>query len=74
MFPTWSILSYSLFVPMSVLPSSMYFELCQFSDFHSGNCFKFKMATMSVIIGTKFNMKLYFLSQRIWVPAVMLLS
>ena len=37
MLPTGSILSYSLFVPIFVLSSSIYFELCQFSDFHCGH-------------------------------------
>ena len=63
MLPTGSILSYSLFVPNVVLSSSMYFELCQFSEFHCGHFFKFKMAarylTVPVVIRTKFNMKLY---------------
>ena len=44
MLPTGSKLSYSLFVPICVLSSSMYFELWQFSDFRSGHFFKFKMA------------------------------
>ena len=43
MLPTRSILSYSLFLAIVVLYSSMYFELCQFSDFHCGHFFKFKM-------------------------------
>ena len=61
MLPTGSILSYSLLVPIFVLSSSMYFELCQFSDFHCGHFFKFKMRpdTMPVVISTKVNMKLY---------------
>ena len=42
--PTGCILSYSLFVHIFVLSSSMYFELCQFSEFHCGFFFKFKMA------------------------------
>ena len=37
MLPTGSILSYRLFVPIFVLSSSMYFEFCQFSDFHCGH-------------------------------------
>ena len=31
-------------LPICVLSSSIYFELWQFSDFHSGHFFKFKMA------------------------------
>ena len=34
----------SLFVPIFVLSSSMYFELWQFSDFQQGHFLKFKMA------------------------------
>ena len=62
MLPTGSILSYSLFVPIVVLSSSMYFELCQFSDFHCGHLNKnsrWRPDTMPVVISTKFNMKLY---------------
>ena len=61
MLPTGSILSYSLFVPICVLSSSVYFELCQFSDFHCGLFFnsRWRPDTMSVLIGTEFNMKLY---------------
>ena len=43
MLPTGSILSYSLFLPIFELSSSMYFEICQFSDFQCGHLVKFKM-------------------------------
>ena len=36
-------LSYSLFVPIFVLSSSIYFESWQFSDFQCGHFIKFKM-------------------------------
>ena len=39
MLPRGSIVSYSLFVPIFVPSSSMYFDLCQFSDFHCGHFF-----------------------------------
>ena len=41
---TGSILLYSLFVPIFVLSTSMYFELCQCNDIHCGHFFNFKMA------------------------------
>ena len=53
----------------------MYFELCQFSDFHCGHFFKFKMATDTtpVVINTTFNMKLY-ITKYIWLPNFVRLS
>ena len=60
--PTGSIVSYSLFVPIFVLSSSMFFELWQFSDFHCGHFLlnsRWRPDAMSVVFGTKFNMKLY---------------
>ena len=63
MLPTGSTLSYSLLLPISLLSSSMHFELCQLSsDFHCGHFFKFKMAVRYHVdsnIGTTFNIKLY---------------
>ena len=35
--PMFSNVANSLFVPIFVVSSSMYFELCQFSDFHCGH-------------------------------------
>ncbi len=48
-------------MPICVLSSSIYFELCQFSDFHYGHCFnsRWRPDTMSIVIGTKLRMKLY---------------
>ena len=42
-----------------MLSSSLYFELCQFSDFHSGHFFntRWRPDTLSVVIGTNFQMK-----------------
>ena len=70
MLPTGSTLSYSLIVQICVLSSSMYFELCQFSDFHCGNFFKFKMAARYLAGSLISN----YISQSIWMPNVVRLS
>ena len=46
-------------MPIVVLSSSLYFELCQFSDFHSDHFFNTRWGpdTLSVVIGTNFQMK-----------------
>ncbi len=55
----WTDISYSLFVPIFVLSSSIYFELWQFSDFQCRHFFnsRWRPDTISIVIGTKFHMK-----------------
>ena len=51
---------HSLFVPICVLSSSIYFELWQFSDFHCGHFLnsRWRPDTTSEVIGTQIHMKL----------------
>ena len=55
----WTYISHSLFVPICVLSSSIYFELWQFGDFHCRHLFnsRWRPDTLSIVFGTKFHMK-----------------